>query len=600
MQGSSNDRITREIRQRTDVVALVGEYVTLRKAGRNYSGLCPFHQEKTPSFTVSSEKQIFHCFGCGANGDVFTFLMKMENLTFPEAVRQLARRTGTVIPERSSSRTDRERLTLNENIIRVNGLAADYFSLSLTSQSGLKAREYLYGRGISQRTIEEFRIGFAPEGWQGLLDFLSRKGVSPDIAEQAGLAVPRSGEGQKGHYDRFRGRIIIPIEDTDGGIVAFGGRVMGPGEPKYLNSPESPVYTKGNTLFGLFRTREAIRTAGFALLVEGYFDLISLWAAGIKNVVATLGTALTRSQVDLLTRYTKRVAAVFDPDAAGRKALARSLDLFLAGNVHAMAVILPEGYDPDSFVRTQGRIPMEQLLADARPMADYYIEEILGGSTSLQEGRDKLRDAVAFVKKIEDVVERNLFIKKVAEKLNVDQDLLKKEVGKAFAPPSSSKSHSAGSPLLADTGQDRIELGLVHMLFENPELIPLFRKSGILDFFKSPGLRDAGELLISYSEKEGEKNLNVISALDNLENEGIKKALYGLLVSDNPYRGDEGERLFFDMARQIKHRWYKEQHRILKEKISRAERAGNRELCQSLLGEIGRLMQEENKAAFGR
>ena len=235
---------------------------------------------------------------------------------------------------------------------------------------------------------------------------------------------------------------MIPIEDVDGHVIAFGGRVMGAGEPKYMNSPESPVYTKGNNLYGLSRTREAIRQAGFSLMVEGYFDLIALWSAGIQNVVATLGTALTRAQVDLLRRYAPRVAAVFDPDEAGRKALARSLELFLAGNVHAKAVILPEGHDPDDFVRTQGREKMEELVARALPMVDYYIEEILGGRGTLEEDRDKLREAVAFLCRIGDAVERNLFIKKVAETLNVDQEVLKAEVGRGL-----SHAGSAVAPL---------------------------------------------------------------------------------------------------------------------------------------------------------
>ncbi|MCK9363877.1 MAG: DNA primase [Syntrophales bacterium] len=592
MQGSINDGTIEEVRRRADIVSLIGEYVALRKTGKNYTGLCPFHQEKTPSFTISPEKQIFHCFGCGEHGDVFSFLMKMDGLTFPEAIRQLAGKTGVVIPERVHSREEKERYTLKEQIVRVNGLAVGFFAKTLSSQKGEKAREYLIKRGIGQSAVEQFRIGLAPEGWQGLLDFLERKGIPATLAEQAGLAIIRSGEGKGGYYDRFRGRIIIPIVDSEGRVVAFGGRVMDAGEPKYLNSPESPVYTKGNNLFGLFDAREAIRNKGFAVLVEGYFDLISLWASGIKNVVATLGTALTRSQVDLLGRYTKRVAAVFDPDEAGRKALARSMELFLAGNIQAMAVILPEGYDPDSFVRAKGRGKMEEMLAAARPMADYYIEEILGNSASLQEDREKLRSAVVFVKKIDDVVERNLFIKKVAEKLNIDQDVLKKEVGKSFSStPAPDRSHSM-TPQAGD--YERLELSFIHMLFESPELVRTLGEGAIFTFFKSEDLKTVGKNLLLNSEKEGEKNLNVVSLLSGVEDERIKKNLYALMVGDNPYKGEQRERLLADTAKQIRRRWYKEQHRILKEKLARADRDGNRELCDGLLQEKERLFNEEN------
>ena len=591
MQGSINEGKIDEIRRRADIISLIGEYVALKKAGKNFVGLCPFHQEKTPSFTVSSEKQIFHCFGCGEHGDVFSFLMKINNLTFPEAVRQLAKKVGVDIPQRALSRKERENYTIREQILMVNGFAAEYFIGILGSQAGETARDYLKKRGIAEKAIEAFRIGFAEDGWQGLLDFLERKGISAEIAQQAGLVIPRSKDDKRGYYDRFRGRIIIPIEDSDGRIVAFGGRVMDAGEPKYLNSPESPVYTKGDNLFGLFRTKESIHSKGFAILVEGYFDLISLWSAGIKNVAATLGTALTRSQVDLLGRYTKRVAAVFDPDEAGRKALSRSLELFLAGNVQAMAVILPAGYDPDSFVRAEGRDKMEELVAGAQPMADYYIEEILGNAGTLEEDREKLRNAVAFVKKIDDAVERNLFIKKISQKLNIDQDVLKSEVGRAF---SHSQPPNVGRTLTQSTREhERLELSLIHMLFEYPEMISFIRDTGILTFFKSEELKTVGEMLLMNSEKKGGNNSNMLSLLDSIEDGPIKKDLYRLLIEDSPYKGELKERLLSDTIKQIRHRWYKDRHRILKEKIARADKAGDKQLCDSLLLEKERLLIEE-------
>ena len=320
MNGSIPD-YKEEVRRRADIVSLIGEYVTLRKAGRNFLGLCPFHREKTPSFTVSPEKQMFYCYGCSEGGDVFSFLMKLNQLTFAEVLRHLAGKVGVVIPERQISREEKERYTLKEQIRKVNETAAGFFAGVLQSPAGEGAREYLRKRGIGEEAVRTFRLGLAQDGWSNLIDFLEKKGIPSTLAEQAGLAIPRSGEKSRGHYDRFRGRLMIPIEDVDGHVIAFGGRVMGAGEPKYMDSPESAVYTKGNNLYGLARTREAIREKGYAILVEGYFDLIALWNAGITNVVATLGTALTRNQVDLIRRYTTRVAAVFDPDEAGRRRL---------------------------------------------------------------------------------------------------------------------------------------------------------------------------------------------------------------------------------------------------------------------------------------
>jgi DNA primase len=602
LRGSIPEDKIEEVRRRIDIVSLVGEYVTLKKAGRNYLGLCPFHREKTPSFTVSPDKQMFYCFGCSEGGNAVSFLMKLNHLTFPEAVRHLAGKTGVVIPDRPLSREERERSTLGEQIRRVNGLAAEYFARALQSPAGEGARAYLRERGIEAEAISTFRIGLAPEGWRRLLDFLDKKGVPPKLAEQAGLAIQRAGEGERGHYDRFRGRLMIPIEDVDGHVIAFGGRVMGAGEPKYMNSPESPVYTKGNNLYGLSRTREAVRQAGFSLLVEGYFDLIALWGAGIQNVVATLGTALTRAQVDLLRRYAPRVAVVFDPDEAGRKALARSLELFLAGNVHAKAVILPEGHDPDDFVRTRGREQMEKLVARAVPMVDYYIEEILGGRGTLEEDRDKLREAVAFLCRIGDAVERNLFVKKVAEKLNVDQEVLKEEVRRVLShetarPAAPMKRGSEGTRSGSCPQPDHLELSLIHMMLECPDRIPEVAASGVLACFTTEQLRSLGERLLAAAGKEGGTMPDIFALVNGLEEGPVRSRLLDLLMGESPYQVEWMDRLVADTLLKIRRKWYKERHRILKGKIVKAEEAGDRELCDSLLREKERLFQEEKRPA---
>ena len=589
MKGSIPEDKIEEVRRRADIVSVIGEYVTLKKAGKNFLGLCPFHREKTPSFTVSPDKQMFHCFGCSEGGNVFSFLMKLNHLTFPEAVRHVAGKTGVIIPERGMSPEEKDRYSLGEQIRRVNGLAAEYFVRALQSQAGEGAREYLQKRGIEAEAIRTFRIGFAPDGWQNLLDFLERKGVPPKLAEQAGLAIPRTGEGAKGHYDRFRGRLMIPIEDVDGRVIAFGGRVMGAGEPKYMNSPESPVYTKGNNLYGLSRTWEAVRQAGFSLLVEGYFDLIALWGAGIRNVVATLGTALTRAQVDLLRRYAPHVAAVYDPDEAGRKALARSLELFLAGNVHAKAVILPDGHDPDDFVRTRGREKMEELVARAVPMVDYYIEEILGGRGTLEEDRDKLREAVAFLCRIGDAVERNLFIKRVAERLNVDEEVLKAEVRRAL-------SHEAAAPAdrvkkVSAREPDPLELTLIHMVLECPDRIPELA-SGVLDCFTSEELRSLGVRLLAAAEEKGGAIRDIFSLLNGLEEGPVRARLLNLLMGESPYPSELIDRLMADTIRKIRERSSKERGKILTRRIKEAERVKDEDL-EGLIREKNRSLQEK-------
>lgn len=590
MNGSIPDDKIEEIRRRADIASLIGEYVTLKKAGRNYLGLCPFHQEKTPSFTVSPDKQMFYCFGCSEGGNVFSFLMKLNHLSFPEAVRHLAKKMGVIIPERTMSREEKERYSLTEQIRRVNELAAVFFTTTLQSPVGEGAREYLRNRGIGESAIRTFRLGYAPDGWRHLYEHLEKKGILPKLAEQAGLLVERTGKSQ-GHYDRFRGRVMIPIEDVDGHVIAFGGRVMGTDEPKYMNSPESAVYSKGKTLYGLARTREAIREKGFALLVEGYFDLIALWNAGIPNVVAMLGTALTRTQVDLIRRYTVQVAAVFDPDEAGRKALARSLELFLAGNIHARAVILPDGQDPDEFVRIHGREKMDEVVAKAWPMADYYIEQILGGRGTLEEERDRLREAVSFLGRIDDDVERNLFTKKVAGAFDVDQEVLKAEVLRT-------RSHSP-STVPADlmrrtsaTEMDPSELSLIRMMLEYPAQVSTVRESAVLAHFRTEELKSLGEKLLA-SGRDEMRVRDVSSLVGRLAEGPLRDKLLSLLVEESPYTEELIDRLMADTIRKIMERSHKEKSRMLTREIREAERMGNRELVDRLTLDVERLRKEK-------
>ena len=579
MNGSIPDDKIEEVRRRADIASLIGEYVTLKKAGRNYLGLCPFHREKTPSFTVSPDKQMFYCFGCSEGGNVFSFLMRLNNLTFPEAVRHLAKKVGVLIPERAMSREEKERHSLAEQIRRVNEVAAGFFANTLQSPAGEHAREYLRKRGIGESAIRTFRIGYSPEGWSHLHDYLERKGVSPKLAQQAGLLVERTGTSQ-GCYDRFRGRVMIPIEDVDGRVIAFGGRLTGTGEPKYMNSPESAVYVKGNTLYGLARTREAIREKGFALLVEGYFDLIALWNAGITNVAAMLGTALTGAQVDLIRRYTTRVVAVFDPDEAGRKALARSLELFLAGNIHARAVILPGGYDPDEFVRVNGREKMDEVVAAAWPMAEYYIDQILGGRGTLEEDRDKLREAVSFLSRLEDDVGRNLFIKKVAEALVVDEEVLKKEVLRALSRNPSAAPDPPRRATAVET--DPSELSLIRMMLEYPEKRSVVRASAILADFRTEGLKQLGEELLAF-DREGGTVRDASSLVGTLTDGPLRDKLLALLVQESPYTEEMIDRLMADTIRKIRERANKEKSRSLTRRIREAERTGNRELIDRLI-----------------
>ena len=586
MKGFIPESKIEEIRNRADIVGIVSEYVTLRKAGRNHVGSCPFHKEKTPSFTVNSEKQIFYCFGCGQGGNAFAFLMKMNDMTFPEAMKHLADKLGIPIPD-TRDPAEKQHSRLKQKIYRINALARDFFTRHLASAEGRAARDYLGKQKIREEVIREFRIGYAPGGWRSLRDFFQKSGVALPLAEKAGLII-RKDTGD--YYDRFRGRVIFPIEDVQGNAIAFGGRVIGEGDPKYLNSPESPVYVKGQNLYGLNRSRDDIRRKDSVIVVEGYFDFLSLWNAGIQNVAATLGTALTAQHTDLIKRYTKNVFTLFDPDQGGRGALERSLGLFLSKNVHAKVVILPPEHDPDTFARSRGREALEKILSEARSAVDYYIDDMIGSGRTLEDHVDALRAAVPFMARIEDPVEKNLFIRRVSERLNIDLELLKAEVGKATGAKADAGPavQSRGGPRV---DVDAVELSLVAMMVENPSRIDEASENRILDFFMNEPLRHLGS--VRRDMRESGRRINVADFIEGLENGTVRKRLLEQVLSEKPSDEQISGRLFTDTVRKVKLRWYKEKHKELKVKLLKAQERGDSERCNELLKEKERLLNEQ-------
>ncbi|MFQ5792174.1 MAG: DNA primase, partial [Acidobacteriota bacterium] len=360
-----------QVRQSTDIVGVVSKYVPLKRAGASFKALCPFHKEKTPSFNVSPDRQIFHCFGCGQGGDAFKFLMLYEKMSFTEAVSHLADSAGLAMPTtgrqgRGQTRDDRSLL------LRLHEEAARFFQSQLTKHpGGRRALAYLRERGLTTKTVEDMGFGYAPDSWTALLEHLTRRGAKPEQLAHAGLVVPRREGG--GYYDRFRSRIIIPIRSESGKVVAFGGRILGPGEPKYLNSPESAIYAKSRTLYGLHRAKDPIRSAGYAILMEGYLDCIQAYQVGIGNAVACCGTSLTSGHASLLRRYTDRAVVNFDPDQAGEAATRRSIDLLIEEGFEVKVLHLPGGEDPDSFIRNRGADAYREGLADATPFVDYLM-----------------------------------------------------------------------------------------------------------------------------------------------------------------------------------------------------------------------------------
>jgi DNA primase len=452
-----DDRFIEHVRNSVSIIDLVGGYVRLKKSGKDYAALCPFHQEKTPSFLVSESKQIFKCFGCGAGGDVFKFISLIENLSFPDAIRHLAERNGIPLPdarsEPASESGDRQTL------LKMMEVTCQFFRDCLCRAPAVA--DYLKNRGISQETAELFGLGYAPGGNQ-LLAFL-KKGHSLEEATRCGL-LAQNERGQL--YDRFRDRLMFPIRDLSGRTIAFGGRMLGQGVPKYLNSPETPLYHKGNLLFGLDVSKEAIRRSDFAILVEGYFDLIVPYQAGYRNIVASLGTSLTANQVRLLGRYTRNVVINFDPDNAGVSAAARSVELFLQQGFRVNVVQLPEGEDPDSFIRHQGQAAYGQELKTSRAYLDFLLDELLkkhSNPSSPKAKQETVSGILPYLLKVTNRIERSEYVSAIAARLNLDEALLRSELRK-FAPGKQETRRELGS--LVKRGISQAESSLLAALLD--------------------------------------------------------------------------------------------------------------------------------------
>jgi DNA primase len=428
------DETINEVRERASIVDVVGDYVSLRKSGANYQGLCPFHGEKTPSFNVNPARGIFHCFGCGVGGNAITFIMKVEGLAFPEAVRFLAKRVGVTIEERIPTPHEQKRKDEREALYKINETAADFYRRFLVEDgAGEVCRRYLEQRGVDKATAEAYRLGFAPDRWDALTKHLEQQHISLETAESLGL-VRRRDSG--GYYDTFRNRLLFTIADIQGRIIGFGGRVLDDTLPKYINSPESPVYRKSEVLFGVNLARQAMREKGSAIVVEGYFDHLALYQSGVRHAVATCGTALTSEHQKLLQRYAGKIFTLFDADAAGRKATARAMELFLDTAMPAFVVELPGGEDPDSFLRKQGDAAFTDRLAKARPIFDWFFRDLLREmDVGSVDGKVRvIEELTPRLKKLTNPVERDLYLKEISRVLAVNERALLKKIGGVSVP----------------------------------------------------------------------------------------------------------------------------------------------------------------------
>ena len=484
MPGLIPDNILDEILSRCDIVEIISSYIPLRRVGRSHKAHCPFHHEKTPSFIVNPQKGIFHCFGCGVGGNVFSFIMKYEKLEFPEVVKMLAKRTGVALPEQSA-KSSRESSSAVDALYRIHEFATAYFQNTLMSPSARHVREYLVRRGIKNETAREFRLGFAPNSWDSLFSYLRSKGFKEDITGKAGLIIPRP-EGS-GHYDRFRGRLIFPIFNQRGKVVAFAGRVLDDSMPKYVNSPETQVYNKSRTLFGLNFAKGEIGKKDVAVAVEGYMDLIVPYQSGMKNIIASCGTALTPGHIRLLKRYTHNVIMVYDSDKAGEMATLRGLDLLIAEDMNVGIVRLPKGFDPDSYVRKYEVAAFQELLRKPIGLLEYKLSVLtsIHGADGAESKARVAAEMLATISKINNAIRKSEYIKRLADSLKVDESDLRTELSKVkkeYADAYEINTRPLKDETVAFSAADKIIIGL---MIEDSGLIPVVKKKLAPDEFRN-------------------------------------------------------------------------------------------------------------------
>jgi DNA primase len=512
-----------EIKNAADIVEMVSEVVHLKKAGKNFIGLCPFHTEKTPSFTVSPEKQIFYCFGCGAGGNIFSFLMKNDGLAFPEAARSLARRYGIDIPRRSLTPEQKKRTGERESLLKINRQAMDFFGRALRrGTSGKAAMAYLNERGLSSDIIERFNIGYAPKGWDHLLNFFSKKGVPLARVEKSGLILPK--KDGRGYYDRFRERIIFPIIDVNQAVIGFGGRVMDDTLPKYLNSPETLVYNKSRSLYGLHLSKEKCRKAQTVYIVEGYLDLLMLHQHGIENAVATLGTALTADHVRILSRYVPRMILVYDSDEAGIRSALRCIDTFWKEHVDfsrgdvfreekadTHILVLPDGHDPDSYLREKGAESFEKAAMHATGIISFLIEQSIDIHGLSTEGKIRVvTDLKGPLAAINDNVARALYIKQLADR----EDSSEKD-----------KKDSRSQKDKTDQKGDRLEQQIIAMMLQFPAILSEIKRYNVIEFIENRHLQSIGKTILKQQISSVEQVSELLSLIDNPEQQRLISAL---------------------------------------------------------------------------
>lgn len=584
MGTSSYDFAIEEIKRRLSIVDLISTYISLKRSGRTYTGLCPFHDDKNPSMQVNEEKGLYHCFSCGAGGDIFSFLVNYRNLTFREALEELAQKLNITL---STDKTKKEKSSNRTNLLKVNNLAISFFHKNLLkNKNSASARDYLAGRGITSEIAKEFKLGYVGEGWDNLFSIFKEKNVPFQYGAETGLLVRKDGRDE--YYDRFRHRIMFPIIDVNGDIIGFGGRVLSENDkPKYLNSPESSLYKKRSSFYGLFNSIEHIKKSGRVILVEGYMDFLSLFSGGIKNVAATLGTSFSADHARILKRYTKNVVILYDGDESGIKAALRTGEILLQTGINPKIVILPDGTDPDRYILDNGQDRLESLIDDSKDLVEYFINKMSGEFNSGRFSRPELADhLIEFAHKIESSVEKSHYVKQCSNTFGFRESDLHSLLNTGPA-----RSDAPGKPKSAGTVEvDSYELLILKICLKYPELITAAIADSINDYIGDPNILEIVKKNISGNYEDINSLINSISDPDSQTL--ISKAVFS---SDDIIDKNFAEKMLKECINRLKLRKVKEKLLSKRNQIQHLKTDSDLDTEKSLLEDYRNLILEEKQ-----
>lgn len=571
MMGFTWEPKIKDIKERINIVDIISGYVSLKKSGENFVGLCPFHKEKSPSFTVNEKKGVFHCFGCGAGGDVISFLMQARNEGFGDVIRYLSTVAGISLEENASDRKREDHYSINAL------LANHYHQLLFADPAGKKAFQYLTTtRGLSTQTINDYLIGYAPNRWDAAVSFLRSNNVSLNMAADLGIIMKK--QDNRDYYDRFRGRIMFPIRDYRSRIIAYGGRMFDGQEPKYLNSPDSDIYKKGSSLYGIDVAKTNVNKSGYFIFVEGYMDMLLMHQNGFRNTVATSGTAVSMYHINTVLRYAHDAVFLFDGDAAGEKAAMRTLDVLVDSDIEGRYAVLPPGDDPDTYLIKHGRDAMSGILKNARPLFESFVKSLLKEpGASVANKLRALRVILELIQKMHtSPIKQELYIRKVSELTGISEPSLRDALGKMEV-----KTQDSVSPTRPSARRDtnRAELLLLSIIIDHPEKMHILLKDGTIHALTNPAIIASIRHIKSLHDS-GIKNMKD-AVFQQVPGEDVKAVLSAAMLSD--LSGENIDALYDYAADKVRKTYYVNEQKRLSSEISKTKASGNKDTAHDLL-----------------